>query len=143
MPPVLPNGQFKITILHVTDELRALIEEYVVVGLNKYDSHLPTALCSTRYNMLNAYSNEDFTRNIHLYDHSKVNGPTVITRDHAFIVCDIGSALFGQSLLRPGRPSTTSNPSHPGVFILFFCFIAWKETCMHHNYKGKQYFGSP
>ena len=75
------------------------IEKYIISGLDKKDSRLPKVLCMGCNARLNEYSRGIFVNKIDLFDHKKLTeGPTMITREHTCIVCEIGSSLFGKGV---------------------------------------------
>lgn len=112
------------------------IEKYLVSGLNREDERLPKVLCSTCRLAVSEYARGIFDRDINLFDHSKVEGSSLITRDHTCLVCEIGSASLKDylSLHSPkspiGRPSTTSAFHLPSAITL--C-----SFCLSEISKGK------
>ena len=101
-----------------------IIENYVVAGLDRTDTRLPTVLCTTCNFYLSQYSQGIFERQIKLFDFSSITGSPILTRDHTCTVCEIGlTNFFGRSKPKLGRPRNTECDVCPTpVTLCSFCF---------------------
>ena len=119
----IPCGK---TALPIREREKTLIERFVVSGLNPADSRLPSVLCKSCNLILNLYDKGNFERKIRLFDHSQIQGSSMLTREHTCTVCEIGSALFGNKNFPrsgKGRPTLASDKETPTpIKICSFCF---------------------
>ena len=96
-----------------------MIQRHLISGYDKNDERLPSGICGTCRVTLMEYSHGNFKRDIHLFDHSKVNF-SYQTRSKSQQKCEclickrarctIGPIVGGKTKQAPGRPQ--KNPSN-------------------------------
>lgn len=129
----------KSRIRFINDKQWDLIERFVISGLDRHDSRLPTVLCETCNRVLTEYGRGVFNRKIQLFDHSRITaGTPMVTREHTCLVCEIGSSMFGKcQVLKPkvGRPLQNMNMNNnivpTPIKLCSFCFTEISQGKNH------------
>ena len=94
----------------INEKHRQIIDEHVITGYNDDDDRLPLALCCTCRLVLDRYGRNDFSKDLAVFDHSKLSSPRMATRNSQScdcLVCEVARS----SALNQSRSSVSENVS--------------------------------